>query len=170
MTAPTSRTTPTLPAPPGPLFATFPRRLNALTADALILMLFSGLMIALGSAVAAWPVVRLIVAACWYGTLMFYEPAMVTWFGGTLGHRLFNLRVVDDGSEANPGLLKALGRFWAKVLLGLLSFLTMSFSRRHQALHDLLTRSTVQIRDPSQAKPYHFVREGEPLLGREPPE
>jgi uncharacterized RDD family membrane protein YckC len=167
MTAPTAETeSPLLPVP-GPLFATFPRRLNALTADLVILMLFSGLMFVLESAVDSWPMVRLVLAALWYGTLLLYEPAMVTWCGGTLGHRLMNLRVVDDRTQANPGFFKAVGRQWAKVLLGLLSFLTMSFSRRHQALHDMMTRSTVRIRDPSQAKPYHYVREGEPLIRRE---
>jgi len=168
MTAPISGTPSARQPPRAPLFATFPRRLNALTADALILILFSGFMIVAESAVDDRPGVRLVLAAFWYGTLLFYEPAMVTLLGGTLGHRLFNLRVVDDGTMTNLGFLKAVGRFWAKLLLGLFSFLSMSFSRRHQTLHDLVTRSTVQIRDPSLAKPYHYVREGQPLIRREP--
>jgi hypothetical protein len=39
----------------------------------------------------------------------------------------------------------------------------MSCARRHQALHDMMTRSTVQVRDPSKAAPHHYV------LDREPP-
>jgi hypothetical protein len=76
---------------------------------------------------------------------------------------LLNLRVVDDNTGGNPGLMKALGRFLIKGLLGVASFVSMSLARRHQALHDMMTRSTVQVRDPSKAAPHHYV------LDREPP-
>jgi hypothetical protein len=45
----------------------------------------------------------------------------------------------------------------------------MAFTRRHQAFHDRWTSSSVQMRDPVRAKPYHYVREGEPLIPRVPP-
>jgi hypothetical protein len=34
---------------------------------------------------------------------------------------------------------------------------------RHQAVHDLLTRSTVQMRDLTKAQPYHFRGRRDPL-------
>jgi len=138
-------------------YATFPRRLNALSLDALILVLFSIVVFAILPGGLEHPALRLTLAFVWWGVLLLYEPVMVTWLGGTLGHRLQNLRVVDDRSGGNPSPMKAIGRYLLKGLLGIFSFLTMSFSRRHQALHDMMTGSTVQIRDPSKAAPHHYV-------------
>lgn len=155
----------TSPATPGapagdespPLYATFPRRLNALSIDALILIAFSALLFLSLPEGSEHSATRLTLAFVWWGVLLLYEPVMVAWFGGTLGHRLQNLRVVDDSHGGNPHLGKALGRYLLKGILGIISFFSMSFSRRHQALHDMMTRSTVQIRDPSKAAPHHYV-------------
>ena len=155
----------TSPAPPRapagdespPLYATFPRRLNALSIDALILMTFSVVLFLLLPEGSEHSATRLTLAFVWWGVLLLYEPVMVAWFGGTMGHRLQNLRVVDDSHGGNPHLGKALGRYLLKGILGTVSFFSMSFSRRHQALHDMMTRSTVQIRDPSKAAPHHYV-------------
>jgi hypothetical protein len=46
-----------------------------------------------------------------------------------------------------------------KAVLGWFSFISMLTSRRHQAVHDWLTRSTVQLRDPSRASSQDYVRE-----------
>jgi hypothetical protein len=46
-----------------------------------------------------------------------------------------------------------------KAVLGWSSFISMAAARRHQAVHDLLTRSTVQFRDPIKALPHHYGRE-----------
>ena len=102
------------------------------------------------------PALRRALAFAWWATLLLYEPVMVAWVGGTLGHWALNLRVVDNRTEGNPGLVKAVGRWLLKGLLGVFTFLSMSLTRRHQALHDLLTATTVQIRDPSKAAPHHF--------------
>jgi hypothetical protein len=53
-------------------------------------------------------------------------------------------------------LLKATARVAIKALLSWYSFITMPGARRYQAVHDLLTRSTVQIRDPARAKAHHY--------------
>jgi hypothetical protein len=93
--------------------------------------------------------------------LFLYEPMMVWRFGGTVGHRAMNLRVVADGTNTNPDFGRALVRFWIKGFLGLLSFFTMALTRRHQAVHDRATGTTVQMRDLSIASPseYAFERE-----------
>ena len=39
----------------------------------------------------------------------------------------------------------------------------MVTTRRHQAVHDLLTRSTVQIRDLAKARPHHYRTEATEL-------
>jgi hypothetical protein len=75
--------------------------------------------------------------------------------GGTIGHYLCNMWVVDDRG-GNVSFIKAFGRMIIKSLLGWYSFLAMVMTSRHQAVHDLLTRSTVQMRDLTKSKPYHF--------------
>ena len=87
-----------------------------------------------------------------------YEPLLVSSVGSTIGHYFSNLRVVDD-QGGNVGFLKALARTLIKIVLSWYSFLTMLITRRHQAAHDWLTRSTVQVRDPTKAVPAHYVSE-----------
>jgi hypothetical protein len=50
-------------------------------------------------------------------------------------------------------------------VLGWYSFLVMAATRRNQAVHDLLTRSTVQIRDATRASAHHFITERTELAG-----
>jgi RDD family len=91
--------------------------------------------------------------------LLLYEPVLVPLTGGTIGHYLCNLRVVDDRTNGNIGFLKAVARGAIKTVLGLYSFITMGTTPRHQALHDVLTHSTVQIRDFAKAKAFHYRTE-----------
>lgn len=137
--------------------ARFPRRLNAITTDALVLVSFSTLVFLLIPRGDEFPTLRLGLGILWWSVLFLYEPVMIARRGSTLGHQAFNLKVVDDRTGGNPGFAKALVRLPLKSLLGVFSFLSMSFSRRHQALHDMITSTTVQIRDPSRALPQHFV-------------
>jgi uncharacterized RDD family membrane protein YckC len=92
-------------------------------------------------------------------TIVLYEPVMVSFKGGTFGHLLRNLRVVDDKTGGNLGFLRACLRFAVKVFLGVYSFFAMALTQRHQALHDVLSRSTVQISNLADARPHHFVAE-----------
>jgi hypothetical protein len=68
---------------------------------------------------------------------------VVSW----VGHRRANLHVVYDRTGEHPGFIRAFVRFMLKTILGPPSFLLMAFTRRHQALHDRLTGTTVRIRD-----------------------
>ena len=67
------------------------------------------------------------------------------------------MRVVDDRTGGNVHFLKAVARLIIKTLLGWLSFLAMATTRRHQALHDLWTESTVQIREVERAERHHYA-------------
>ena len=147
-----------------PLYASFSRRLNAMSLDALIVIGFSAVIFTAVSVVEGIVFLRVGLLVLWWGVLLFYDPVQVWRFGGTLGHRLLNLRVVDDTTGANVGLVKAIFRTLLKGFLGVLTFVTMSFSRRHLALHDMATSTSVQIRDPDRALPHHYV------VGRQPPE
>ena len=79
--------------------------------------------------------------------LLLYEPVLVSLAGGSIGHILSNLRVVDDRTQGNISFPKAVARFLIKAGLSWYSFITMATTLRHQAVHDLLTGSTVQIRN-----------------------
>lgn len=151
----------TLPAvaSPAAAYARFARRLRAVLIDTILfaLVFYIGLLL-IGSFEMTDAQRRASLLLIALGILA-YEPALVWLFGGTIGHRLSNLRVVDDASGGNPTLFKAACRALIKDLLGWLSFVSMAITRRHQAIHDVLTRSTVQIRDLSQAAVHHDLPE-----------
>lgn len=139
-----------------PLYARFSRRFKGLFVDWLLalIVIYCGLSlsIAIGNDDFSRIVGFLIVAA-----LLLYEPIMVSQTGGTIGHHFTNLRVVDDISHSNISFLKAVVRSLIKGVLGWFSFLTMLVGKRNQAVHDLLTGSTVQIRDPAKASPGQYI-------------
>lgn len=97
-----------------------------------------------------------------FGWALLYEPLQVWRFGGTIGHRRANIRVVSDKTGGPPSFPASLGRFLVKSVLGLPSFISMAFTRRHQSIHDLLTGTTVQLRDLSIAAGDDYVLEREP--------
>ena len=75
--------------------------------------------------------------------LLVYDP-LFTSFGGTIGHRAFNLRVKRESNpEKNIWFIAAVFRFAIKLLLGWISLLTIQSSSKGQAIHDMLTASTV---------------------------
>ena len=143
---------------PEAAYARFPRRLVALVSDgALVTGGFAALFLA-AAASGAEVVVRVLLGAVVLVALL-YDPVLVSTIGGTLGHRWTNLRVVDDDTGGNLPFGRALVRSLTKTVLGLPSFVFIGLTRRHQALHDLASRSTVQVRDLSRARPYHYVHE-----------
>jgi uncharacterized RDD family membrane protein YckC len=148
------------------LFATFPRRLKALSVDGVVGLLFAVLIFALVPMADSLPAVRAVMIVACFVVLVLYEPVMVSRYGGTVGHYLLNLRVVDGATGGNMRFGPALGRLVIKGLWGFLSFFTMPFTQRHRALHDMLTDSTVQIRHPAKASPHHYVLERPMVLAK----
>src|SRR5262245_13155468 len=133
-------------------YVRFTRRVQAVLVDTIIFMIVLAGALAVAVAFASDNIARIVgftVAATW----LFYEPMLVSLTGGTIGHYLYNMRVVDDRG-GNVNFLKAVARVVIKSLLGWYSFVAMAMTYRHQAVHDLLTSSTVQIRD--LAKAHHF--------------
>jgi RDD family len=142
----------------GARYARFTRRLRGIAIDfMLFLLLLLGSLLVAG-ALRSDDLARVIGYAV-VGVVLLYEPLLVSLTGGTVGHYLSNLRVVDDRSHGNVSFLKAVARLGIKGILGWYSFISMVATRRHQAVHDLLTRSTVQIRDPAKARPHHYSGE-----------
>lgn len=146
-----------------PLYARFSRRLRGLFIDwtLSLVVILSALMIA--SSLRNDDVSRALGVAVVLIVLL-YEPVLVSMTGGTIGHHLTNMRVVDDAHGGNVSLPKACARFVIKSVVGIYSFIAMATTRRNQAVHDLLTRSTMQIRDVSKALPGEFVGESAELV------
>jgi uncharacterized RDD family membrane protein YckC len=146
------------PITPGPRYARFSRRLRGMLLDWIITLLVISGAALVASTVGNDNLSRalgiLVVMA-----LLLYEPVLVSRIGGTLGHYFTNLRVVDERHHGNVSFPKACARFVVKGLLGWYSFIVMTATRRNQAVHDLLTRSTVQIRDPAKALPHQYITE-----------
>ena len=139
------------------LYANFPGRLNAMSTDLVIIVLFSIATFSLSALFQSAEKLRIGLVIIWWLTLILYEPVSVWLGGGTLGHRVMNLQVVDNRTGRRVSLPKALARYVVKAFLGFFSFFTMNFSRRHQAIHDLITNSSVRIRNPAKARPHQYT-------------
>jgi hypothetical protein len=99
-------------------------------------------------------------------TFFILEPFLVSVSGGTIGHHVRGLWVVDSRSGGRIGIVRACLRFLFKILLGVPSLIAFFVTRRYQALHDLASRSVVILRAPHRLDAYdqrcerHFRREG----------
>lgn len=145
------------------LYARFSRRFWALAIDSAIYAFSIVLLVLLLEAVRGPGGGARLAFLLWLGFLFLYEPVLVSRQGATLGHSAANIRVVDLRTGGNPTFLQAFARFWLKGFVGLVAFAFMGTTRRHQALHDLAARTTVEITDPAKALPEHFVEERAPL-------
>lgn len=73
-----------------------------------------------------------------------YAPLMVSFLGGTLGHRAMKLRVKRYSKQTKNVLLPlAFFRFAVKALLGWISILSISAHSEGRAIHDLVSSSIV---------------------------
>jgi RDD family protein len=142
----------------GPRYARFTRRLRGIAIDFVLFLLVLVGALQIAVALNSDDLARVVGFSVLAGFFL-YEPLMVSLTGWTIGHYLSNLRVIDDRSSGNVSFLKAVVRVAIKAVLSWYSFVSMGAARRHQAVHDLLTRSTVQIRDPAKARPHHYSRE-----------
>ena len=146
-----------------PAYGRFSRRVRAFVIDWIIVILL--MVAALFDAVSAnLDHIGCILGFTFLGVWLLYEPLLVTLTGSTIGHYVCNLRVVDDRTHGNVDFLKAVVRLVIKFVFGILSFIAMANASRNQAMHDLMTRSTVQMRAPSTANPYRCVAERKEFL------
>ena len=145
------------------LYASVLRRFQAVITDSVVYVAVWLLVIVLGTAAASIAPIGGVFLILWVGFVLLYEPVSVSRFGGTLGHRFNNLCVVSDQTGGNVSFGAAVVRFLIKVIFGWLSFTLILLTRRRQALHDLWTLSTVQIRDAEAARQHHFVAVEETL-------
>lgn len=143
-------------APMPVLYGRFSVRLRAFFIDQIVVMAILAAALTIATAADSDQISRILGATVVF-CFVLLEPVLVSVFGSTVGHYFNNLRVVDDRTKGRVRFLKALARVVIKTVLGLYSFVTMATTSRHQALHDWLTRSTVQIRDTATARPADYV-------------
>ena len=103
------------------------------------------LMLVAAAAVDAFHPPDWIRVALFFGIWAVYEPVFTT-RGCTLGNYVIGLRArqfQDDSKKVS--LVQAYIRYFVKVLLGWLSFLTINMNKQRRAIHDLAA-STVMIK------------------------
>jgi uncharacterized RDD family membrane protein YckC len=136
-------------------YGRFSRRLQAVLIDSIVMSLILATTLFIAVSLQSDNVGRILGFSA-VAIFLLYEPILVSFVGSTVGHLATNLRVFDNRTGKNVSFPKAVIRAVIKTVLGLYSFITMAFTLRHQALHDILTGSTVQIRDPAKARPHHY--------------
>ena len=140
-------------------YASFGARLRALVIDAAVIAALLAVLVIAGDLTRDVRGTGRVFLVLLLAVVFLYEPLQVWRYGGTIGHRKANLRVVADATGDNPGFGRAFARFLIKSVLGIASFVSMALTRRHQAVHDSLTRTTVQIRDFDRARATDFAFE-----------
>ena len=139
-------------------YARFPRRLMAMLVDGAVLASTFIVLAMVASAAESQLFVQTSLALLVLSALL-YDPVLVSTTGGTLGHHWLNLKVVADESGGRLPFGRAVARGLLKGILGIVSFVFMAVTRRRQALHDLASHSTVQIKDRSRAQIHHYAGE-----------
>lgn len=132
----------------------FLRRLQAVVIDSIILvsLLMSSLLTASFFSVTGREAGILIVIM----TLL-WEPLCVSLTGGTIGHHLIGLRVVNRSSGKNLNLFASMIRFIVKFFLGNVSIAFVFITQYHQAIHDGLARSVVLVKHPETKPDYECL-------------
>ena len=126
-------------------YATFTRRFRAVLVDNAVVLGGIAFIAIASEATDRVPGSGRVVWLLMFGIAFLYEPLFIWRRGATIGHAMNHLTVVADGTGRPPGLARAFARYAIKLVLGLPSFVTMAVSRKHQAVHDWLTRTTVQL-------------------------
>lgn len=87
------------------------------------------------------------------------EPFMVSITGGSLGHHLAGIKVVDEQTQKPITLIRSYFRFLVKIAFGIYSLLSILFTQRYQAIHDIAAHSVVLFKAPENATPAQRVPE-----------
>lgn len=124
------------------------RRIRAALIDAVIaiLVIFSWFFLLPSLVDFSGQVKVAILAVVWF----VLDPLLVWRIGGTPGHYLMNLRIQHKVSGENIGVFRAIARSLVKIVTGAWSFIFVLVTNKHQALHDLLFRTTVVLRNPEK--------------------
>lgn len=141
------------------VYASLATRIKASIFDSTILLfLFISLPVVIGSFTTNESPIK---AAAMFAPLLLLEPLLVTYFGATIGQLIFGAKVIRVNSRSKCPIYLSLPRYIAKILLGGLSLIYMLFSRKHQAIHDLIFGTIVLISPKKLEKNPELAKHGE---------
>lgn len=148
-------------------YASFQLRFRALLLDAGICLAFFiiGGVVA-GAVLEQYPLARSAIFVLIVSSILLYDPLMVSQYGGTFGHRAFNICVVQAGTQRKLSLPSAIVRAVIKSFLGLFSLTFMFVTSKAQSLHDMAAGSEVRIRDPRGANAQDYFVPEVPKAGQ----
>ena len=82
--------------------------------------------------------------------IFLYEPIMTT-FGGTIGNNIKRIQIRKKSDETQSiNFFQAIIRYFFKLLLGWLSFITIFSSNKKRAVHDIIS-GTVMIKNQTKS-------------------
>ncbi len=94
------------------------------------------------------------------GLLVFLlEPLLVSFTGGSFGHHILGIKVVDKASGKPINIFPAIIRFVIKILFGTFAFLSINTTKQYQALHDLSVGSIVVLKNPNNLRAHEILGE-----------
>lgn len=123
-------------------YASLATRIKGLVIDSIVILIF----IFIGSLILSLfnHVHDAIKISLFLFIFFFYDPLFTSLFGATIGHMFIAVRVKrNDDETKNLTLPVAFLRFVVKTSLGWISFLTISKSKKHRAIHDMVANSVV---------------------------
>lgn len=144
-------------------FPRFVKRFQAANIDGFIIVF---LIFGLGAILPSLPIAGPLKGIFFVLVVLAVEPGMVSLTGGTIGHHLRGLRIQNNATGANLNPFFALIRFIVKYPLGVITFITMLTTKRHRAIHDLLSNSVVVLKNPEGEDGLKGLSEQEVLSSR----
>lgn len=102
--------------------------------------------------------------------IVLFEPILVKFTGGSLGHHYVGIRIADVKTRENLGVFKGVLRVVLKVIGGFYSFFGMIISRQHRSIHDVLSGSIVCFKDEITVPEWRKLKPREQYVeGEKPP-
>ncbi|MBW8854759.1 MAG: RDD family protein, partial [Bradyrhizobium sp.] len=142
---PAPESTPAIQPAPRARSATFTRRFRAYVIDTACIAGLWIVLFFLGDAASDIPGATQVAWLLMFAAYLLYDPILVSRRGATVGHAAAQLRVVDVRTGRWPSFARAFGRSLVKSTLAMISFFTIELSDRHEAVHDMVTHTTVQV-------------------------
>ncbi len=132
-----------------PNYATLPYRIKAAIIDGIIIIVAMYGVVEIFAFFETVPTSLRIIT--WISIFILYEPLLVSKLSGTVGHMYVGLAIKqEDNPSKNISFPSAIFRFIVKILLGWISFLTVSGNVKRKAIHDYAAHSIVLYHNNKQ--------------------
>ncbi len=93
--------------------------------------------------------------------IFIFEPFLVSTTGGTVGQHIVGIQVKNKKTGKNINIISAIIRFVVKIILGVISLITILTTRYHQGIHDALVGSIVTLKNPESQPSNELLKERE---------